>query len=145
MNETDEMSTGMRKIQVEINKGLQIVLGITIMDHISVRELVETVGIPSANQLAVETTLMDMWRHINHNLPATENLKSVDDCDKEKRETRRTGKGLLVTLQRDNSGASRFSQQGSRLWNVAPQELRDERNEIRAKQIVRTFSRSFPL
>ena len=65
------------------------------MDHISVRELVETVGIPSANQLAVETTLMDMWRHINHNLPATENLKSVDDCDKEKKRDKRDRKRYL--------------------------------------------------
>ena len=124
---------------------MRIVLGTTITDRVPVRELVSKVGMPTINQLAAETTLMEVWRHVNNDLPAGQYLVPVDDNIEDNRVTRRTGRGFMATMLRDDSGAARFFQQGSRLWNDAPQELRDENVEGKAKKIIREYSRTLPL
>ena len=79
IDDSDVMTSGMRQVQVELNKGLRIILGTSISDRIPIQELVDKVGVPSANQLAAEATLMEMWRHINYCLPAMNNLVLLDD------------------------------------------------------------------
>jgi len=144
-NENDPTSAHMHHIQVQLNKGLRVVLGVTITDHIPIRDLVTEIGVPTANQLAIETTLMDVWRHLNHSLPAGEHFMPVDNYVAEDRVTRRTGKGLLAPTPINETGAARFLQQGSRLWNTAPQEIRDETIESKAKKMIRNFARTMPL
>jgi len=145
LSENDPTSATMHQVQVQLNKGLRTVLGTTIADRVPVRDLVNQVGVPTFNQLAAETTLMDIWRHFNYGLPASQYLLPVEKYVEQGRTTRRTGKGLMATMLRDDFGAARFFQQGSRLWNEAPQELRDETIETKAKKIIREFTRTLPL
>jgi len=135
----------MHQVQVQLNKGMRTVLGTTMADRVPVRELVMEVGVPTVNQLAAETTLMEVWRHVNNGLPAGQYLVPVDEYIEESRTTRRTGRGFMATMLRDDSGAARFFLQSSRLWNDAPQELRDENVEGKAKKIIREYSRTLPL
>jgi len=144
-SENDPASSNMQRIQIELNKGLRRVLGTTLADRCPVRDMVKEIGVPTANQLAIETTLMDVWRHINHDLPAVDQLVLVDEYVTGNKMTRRTGKGLLALPPLDESGSAKFVQQGTRLWNMAPQQLREEKIEERAKRLVREFSRSMPL
>ena len=61
----------MKEIQVEINRGLRIVLGVRLADKISIADLSAKVGVPSINQLAAEVTLMEIWKTFQMDLPAS--------------------------------------------------------------------------
>mgnify|MGYP003841608465 FL=1 len=145
VSEDEPTSSSMRSLQVETNKGLRVVVGCTLADRRPVQDLVAEVNVPTVNQLAVEATLMDVWRQINFHLPAAEYFVPLENYVIDGRVTRRTGKGLLASIPCDESGAARFFQQGAMLWNLAPQNLRDEMDENKAKRLIRDFAREMPL
>jgi len=135
----------MKRLQVEVNKAMRMVLGITLAERRPISELVEKLGVPTVNQLAAETTLMDTWRQLRYDLPGAKNFISLDEYVTGSQITRRTGRGLLAVPERDEHGAARFAQQGTRLWNFAPQAIRDEQLEKTAKHLIHDFSRTMPL
>ena len=145
VSEDEPTSSSMQSLQVETNKGLRVVVGCTLADRRPVQDLVAEVNVPTVNQLAVEATLMDVWRQINFHLPAAEYFVPLENYVIDGRVTRRTGKGLLASIPCDESGAARFFQQGAMLWNLAPQNLRDEMDENKAKRLIRDFAREMPL
>ena len=62
----------MQDLQVQLNNALRIVNGSKISDRIEIADLLNKTKTPSVNQLAAETTLMETWRQINYELPASE-------------------------------------------------------------------------
>ena len=141
----DPTSASMQQLQVQVNKGLRTVLGVTLKDRKPLSDLVAEVGVPTVNQLTIEMTLMETWRQINHHLPAANSLKFVEDYVAEGRTTRRTGKGFLAPIPKDETGAARFFQQAVRLWNSAPQYIRDEKDENIAKRMIKEYAKGMPL
>ena len=55
----------MHDLQVQLNNAMQTVSGVKLEDRVEVSDLLLQVGIPSVNQLAAETTLLETWRQIN--------------------------------------------------------------------------------
>ena len=141
--ESESVSAPMRRIQIEVNKGLRTVLGKTLKDHISVADLLSQVQVPSVNQLAVETTLMETWRQIRNELPAGEFFNDLDIISA--RATRRTGKNYLTPPPVERSGAGNFIEQGTKLWNMAPQEVRDGEENNAMKLLIKQFAKSMPI
>ena len=89
---------------------------------------------------------MDTWRHLTYSLPAAKHFKPIEEYVSENRTTRRTGKGFLaVPFQRSESGETRFIQQGARIWNDAPQEIRMETDEAKAKRLIHEYCKTLPL
>jgi len=141
----DPTSASMQQLQVQVNKGLRTVLGVTLKDRKPLSDLVAEVGVPTVNQLTIEMTLMETWRQINHHLPAANSLKFVEDYVAEGRTTRRMGKGFLAPIPKDETGAARFFQKAVRLWNSAPQYIRDEKDENIAKRMIKEYAKGMPL
>jgi len=141
--ENDVASSSMRRIQIEMNRGLRTVLGKSLKDRIPIAELLNEVQVPSANQLAIETTLTEVWRQIRNGLPAGEYFNKLDNISA--RATRRTGKNYLTPPPMERSGAGKFIEQGTMLWNMAPQEVRDGEDNNCTKRMIKEFARSMPI
>ena len=118
--------------------------GVKIEDQVGVVDLLNQAGVPSVNQLAAETTLMETWRQLNLELPAGECFIYRDDHTHDRR-TRNSEKNLLVTPLPGGAGAANFLTQGTALWNSAPSTIRHEKNTNKAKQIAKCFCSSLPL
>ena len=142
-HDNDPVSAFMQRVQVELNNGLRIVLGKRLTDHVPVADMLSQIGIPSVNQLAVEMTIMETWRQMKNELPAGEYFVGVDSVSE--RSTRRTGKRYLVPPPADRSGYAKFMDQGTKVWNVCPQEVRDGDDEKTVKTVVKQFARSMPI
>ena len=143
MNTTDVDSGMMNGIQVEINRGLRIVVGVRISDRVSVSELLSRVGVPSINQLAAEVTLLETWKSINMDLPVSASFVWLDEYSN--RTTRNTGKNLLFVPPPGGSAAGKFARNSAILWNAATDDIRcsDDRNA--AKKAIRHFVRNLPM
>jgi len=59
----------MHDLQVQLNNAMRTVSGVKLEDRVEVSDLLLQVGIPSVNQLAAETTLLETWRQINLGFP----------------------------------------------------------------------------
>jgi len=55
------------------------------------------------------------------------------------------GKGFLAPIPKDETGAARFFQQAIRLWNSAPQYIRDEKDENIAKRMIKEYAKGMHL
>ena len=142
-NTNDAINGMMSDIQVEINRGLRIVLGVRISDRVSIAELLSRVGVPSVNQLAAEATLMETWKLFNLNLPASSSFIWLDDYST--RTTRNTGKNILSTQPPGGSAAGKFVRNATMLWNIATQDVRSSDDKNYVKQTIRHFARNLPI
>ena len=133
----------MKEIQVEINRGLRIVLGVRLADKISIADLSAKVGVPSINQLAAEVTLMEIWKTFQMDLPASSSFVWLDDYTE--RTTRNSGRKLLSIPAPGGSQAGRFIRNATTLWNIAPEDIRNSEAQKEIKLKVRQFSRELPL
>jgi len=132
----------MNDLQVEINKGLRIVIGVKISDRVSISELLSKVNVPSVNQLATEVTLFETWKMINMDLPMSASFVRLDEYST--RTTRNTGKNLLSIPPPGGSAAGKFVRNSTMLWNAATEEIRCSKDKNTAKQAIRHFSRNLP-
>ena len=57
------------------NHGIRLITGNSIKEHVSTERLSESSGLPSLNQMSVETILLKTWQSVNYhffvNLPKT--------------------------------------------------------------------------
>ena len=67
--EIDPVHSDMYDIQKTINAAMRLANRVVIKDRVSIEILQQNTLIPSINQLAVETTLMECWRCLNFDLP----------------------------------------------------------------------------
>ena len=140
----DAVSQPMKDLQVQLNTAVRCVQGVKLKDRFPIPELLQTVGVPSVNQLAIQTTLMEVWRHLNLGLPASCSFVLRDEKSGE-RVTRKSEKNFLALPQHGGGGAGNFVRNGTKLWNIAPQELRDEKDFKCAKRIIKDFAESMPI
>ena len=143
LNDADASSSLMKDIQIEINKGLRIVVGVRLSDRMSIAELLSQVRVPSVNQLAAEVTLTEIWKLLKQDTPISTHFTWLDDYST--KITRNTGKNLLSAPTPGGSNAGKFVRNAATLWNTATQEIRNtqERNEM--KRLIRQFSRELPI
>ena len=143
LNDADASSSLMKDIQIEINKGLRIVVGVRLSDRMSIAELLSQVRVPSVNQLAAEVTLTEIWKSLKQDTPVSTHFTWLDDYST--KITRNMGKNLLLAPTPGGSNAGKFVRNAATLWNTATQEIRNtqERNEM--KRLIRQFSRELPI
>jgi hypothetical protein len=140
---SDPISSSMHDLQVQLNNAMRTVSGVKLEDRVEVSDLLLQVGIPSVNQLAAETTLLETWRQINLGFPTGDCFVFRNEHTSDRR-TRNAEKNLLVTPSPGGAGMANFLTQGSSLWNMAPAAFRHETDLNKAKQIAKTFCSSLP-
>lgn len=131
LDEADPLSGRCQSLQITINNVMRIITSSSLKDKISVRDLHASTGLPSLNQMAVQSILMETWKMVQNDEISP--FKMVGG------RTRAASAGDLIVPNYKIG----FRYHGTRLWNKAPQELRQAPTKDTAKSIIRNFSSKF--
>ena len=127
------------QIQVELNHLMRTIAGKRREEHHSVEELTKLTGLPTLNQLIVESTLIETWKSIHRNLPSSEFFVAPTKRDIP---SRRPNNALLIP---PSSRADWFPSKGAKLWNLLPKSTQEETNFIAAKKEIKNFSKIYSI
>ena len=111
---------------------MRLALCISRTDRKSINDLCEQTGIPSFNQLAVETTLLECWKTLNYSLP------SSDLCLLPHIPLRSLAGGMFnipATKHQEN-----FVWKATHLWNRASPEIHYIEKPKSAKDFISSFA-----
>ena len=126
------------QLQVELNHLMRLLAGKTLAEHTSIEELISLTGLPTLNQITVESTLLETWKSIHWSLPCKEFFKPTED--------RSSRRNKCFSLQIPKfAKKDLFPYKGSKLWNLLPTHIQDEKNFIVAKKEIKNFAKVYSL
>ena len=141
LGDQDAQNTHMLELQRLQNNALRILHNVDLQDKKRVEDMLRNSGFLSVNQMAVQTTLNDVIRARINELPyLSENLS------KQASNAYRISRSLTQgNLQNDDyKGTSGFIFQAIKLWNRAPQAIKNSDAKL-GKPLVKSFARTFPV
>ena len=142
----DEDSTNglLAKLQVTQNKLARFLNGTTLLDKVCNKEIYKNNNIISVNQLNCQIKLKEVWKSINDvNYPIQWKLKSPPAEDA--RITRSENVNNLVESRLLKFEESTFMNDAARIWNLAPQTLKDCKNIYSVKREIKNYIVTLPL
>ena len=110
-----------------------------VSEHTSIESLTELSGIPTLNQMIVESTLVETWKTINYKLPAYDSFKKQITL----RSSRNTD--VFQTPVLCNGHREWFVWKASKLWNTLPKYLQEETDFMTAKKQLKEFAKIYNL
>ena len=124
------------------NKLLRILTGNGILDKISVKKMLAEINWPSINQLSIQTRLEQAWKAVNitdHPLVFLFTMK--ESCCYTLRSSLNQFQLSYPSRLKDRS----FCYPTARLWNAAPNLIKEAQNFQEAKKLIRIYSKQFPI
>ena len=119
VSEQDPENTELKSIQLVQNKLLRTLNGTRVKDKISTMSLLKKFNVLAVNQLNAQMKLLEMWKAIN-----------VDKYP--------------LQLKQQNSGATTRAD-AVRVWNLAPDQIKDCKSIGQAKKAIKTFVEKLPV
>ena len=130
-------------VQKVQNRLLRIMEEKRISDRVPVKDMLERQKMLSVNQTAAQIKLTEVWkaRHTEE-YP----LKFAFQVTKEGgRETRGDRSGKAVETGRTCMAKATFMNDAARLWNKAPENIRNAKTMLAAKKAIKTFCKTLPV
>ena len=124
------------------NKLLQILTGKGIFEKISIKKMLAELNWPSINQLSIQTRLEQAWKAINikdHPLASLFTMK--ESCCYNLRSSRNQFQISYPSRLKERS----FCYPTARLWNDAPNFIKEAQSFQEAKRLIRIYSKQFPI
>ena len=136
-DKSDPVPLHMAGLQLTLNNAMRVALRASKKDRLSIEELCERTGIPSVNQLAVETTLLECWRCLNFSQPCSDFfiLPLVP--------SRSLAGGMFHTPPTKHQ--ENFAWKATKLWNAASPEIQYVERPSIARKFVRDFAFAYRL
>ena len=138
-NEFDPTSGDMADLQKILNCSMRLACRVSSRDHVSIESLCERTGIPSVNQIAVESTLLECWRSLNHSLPSSDLFLHPTNYIA----TRAYADNLLGTPRVKH--VTDFIWKATKLWNSAGIEIRLMAQYKSAKDYIKFLANTYNL
>lgn len=111
-----------------------------IKDHTSVKELTEITGLPTLNQISVESTLLLMWNSRKDDLP----LNRQFELSKKNEALRSSKRVLQLNVPKMNRSRPEWLiHKGAILWNNAPDGIKSEESARVVKKVIKTYAKDF--
>ena len=136
-------NAGMSLIQKAQNRLLRTLNRKKRIDHVSITDMLESTNLLSVNQLAAQIKLVEMWKS------ATQEKYPV------KMERMRSGENERVTRgskgikfkekKRTTLRKNSFIGDGAKLWNNAPETIRNAKSIDSAKKAIKTYCKTLPI
>ena len=115
-----------------------------LLDKVCNKEIYKNNNILSVNQLNCQIKLKEVWKSINDvNYPIQWKLKSPPAEDA--RTTRSENGNNLVESRLMKCEESTFMNDAARIWNLAPQTLKDCKNIYSVKREIKKYIVTLPL
>jgi hypothetical protein len=132
LDETDPLTNYCKSLQTTINDVMRLISNKTITDKVPIKDLHASTGLPSLNQMVVQSTLMETWKLMQMEDSPFQHVTGTYG-------TRAAAAGAVV-LPTTKSG---FLYNGSKMWNMAPSEVREAKTKQSAKRSIKNFSTKF--
>lgn len=126
-------------IQTQLNHLMRLITGNRISDRVNTKELHRTSGVPSLNQLILETTALEMWKTLHYDQPC----KALFSRPISNRDGLRKDPNPLRVPPTSSSNQEWFLSKGAKIWNLLPNDCREEPNFQRAKRLVKVFVKNY--
>ena len=136
-------TNNMKVAQIAQNKMLRLLDGTTLKDRRKIKDMLEKVDLPSVNQLAATIKLTETWKAMNLDNYPIKLLKNGDNDST--REVRSGTRKQLDENPRFKASKSSFSFDAARLWNQAPQSIKECKTLRKAKSEINNYCRSLPI
>ena len=142
MHEEQSKSMDMQVMQVAQNKLLRVLTGTKKLDCRKIEDLLKEVKMMSVNQTAAQIKLTEMWKAVHDNsYPIKVQMKSSQEKGMS---TRSCTRGQVVEVGSSTKRIKSFIGSASRLWNVAPEKIKNASTIWMAKAEIKKFCLSLP-
>ena len=137
MKNEDPECGDFKAIQLVQNKLLRLLNGTTVKDRVSTASLLTKFGIMSVNQLNAKVKLLEIWKALNvEDYP----LKIKKQSQSENRVTTRNSQNERpIEIGKSNVTQSTSTSDAIRIWNKAPDILKDSKTIYQAKNQIKSF------
>ena len=138
LTESAPTSAPHHQLQVELNNLMRLVLNRSAKEHNGADKLSEDSGLPTLNQIVVESTCLEMWKSFRYQLPAAE-LISPNPSNRKLRANQRDFQPEIMKRSRPEW----FIKKGTELWNSLPRAIKDETVFIKAKKLIKDHAKIY--
>ena len=146
IKENEPYNTDMKDIQIAQNRLLRMLNGCTLKDKISTKDMLKKLDLPSVNQLAVEIKLTEVWKSLNDNAYPINLDKGANRRGENDRTLRPGSIRNLKDFARTKIGENSFCISAGKLWNQAPQNIKEANTLSQAKTLIKeTYCRTIPI
>ena len=138
----DTLNQEMKDIQKAQNKLARLLNGTRISDKIRSSVLLQRIKMSSINQIMAEIKLLEIWKSLNVdgnplNLP-------VEKKGENSMNTRSSGQVRIVETINSYKSGGTFINDAIKIWNRAPQNIKDCNSLFAAKKAIKVYSRTLP-
>ena len=137
----DPKNQDMQALEIKVNNIRRLMTGNKLSDRVPNMVLREQTGIPSVNQMLIQSTLLETWKILNGHSESLEELLSPISTNGSVR-TRAEERGNL-RVPRSHSNKTSFAIQAANIWNMAPETVRDCTTIMSAKREIKKFTGGF--
>ena len=117
----------------------------TLKDRIETKVMLEKLNLPSVNQLAIEVKLTEVWKILNiPKYPITLDRNNTDG-GMNNRMLRPGSMRPLKDNARTKIGENSFCTSAARLWNDAPERIKEAKTIFTAKKMIKEFCKTMPI
>ncbi len=143
LNESDPRQGSLDELQKVQNRLFRILNNSRIGDKISTNTMAQKLNMLSVNQINAQIKLTEMWKAVNNpNHPLKINKKSLEDVIVL---TRSTTRGDLVIQGKNEMCHTSFLYDASKIWNNAPQNIKQCNSIYKAKKVIKQFTTTLPI
>ena len=103
----------------------------------------EKLDLPSVNQLAAMVKLVEVWKSVNLVEYPIQLLKSKEN--RSDREVRMGTRRQFEESAKMRVSKASFTYDAAKLWNQAPQTIKDSKSLISAKKAIKNYCKSLPI
>ena len=143
VNEEDSTQGEMEEVQKAQNKMLRLLNNTRIKDKISTKSILANLNMMSANQVNAQIKLTEMWKstHTDNYPIQSQKLKYKPEV----MSTRAANRGDLVIDAATQKSQATFLNDAFKLWNAAPNEIKNSNTLQIAKKEIRKFVTTLPI
>ena len=141
--ENEPKTNNMRIAQIAQNKMLRFLDGSRLKDRRRIKDMLDRVELPSVNQLAATVKLTEAWKTVNvDNYPISLLPTKVKMSEHMVRSGTRKQFNEYAKLKVSKSS---FVYDAAKLWNQAPQTIKDCKSLQSAKRTINQYCKSLPI
>ena len=141
--DTDPSQTLFDPLQKAQNKLFRLLNESRVSDKINTKSIAVSLNMLSANQINAQVKLTEMWKAMHlPNYPIKLEKKDITSATNH---TRSLTRGDLILQGKSEICKSSFTFDASKLWNKAPNNIKDCRTIHQAKKEIRKFVATLPL
>lgn len=145
LGECDKKNGNMNSLQVLQNDAMRIITGTRRSDRTSTCELLDKTGFMSVNQMAVQHTAGEVYNLLNYNSESEMNHLFTEIKRSSTVQTRSLQENKINTVPFKHVKLEGFMQQGAKVWNALPLDIKNSNTKSAFKRKVKTWSKNLPI